>query len=102
MKKFIGLFIKGKPHIFECEVSLVSPKPSSLKEEENLFKVLAPSKLKGELYYSFFFQDSLDESKEKMIALISDGLLRDSRKLNIEFSDEDLKSQINSIVIEVL
>ncbi len=102
MKKFIGLFTKGKPTIYECEVSVVLLRPCGLKDGEDLYKVESPASIKNELWYSFFFSDSKEEAIERVSKLIKEGLERDQIKMNIPFSEEEYLKLISEINIGAL
>jgi hypothetical protein len=99
MKKFIAYGAKGKTIIYECEVSVVRPKPFALKDGEELFKVEKPGNLYGEQWYSFFFQDSLEECKQLLEQGIRVSKERTCRKSGQEFCEELVAQDLSQVPV---
>jgi hypothetical protein len=100
MRKFIYLSLKGTSAIYECEVSIVTPKPIECKNDEELYIVEQPPEFAGERWYSQFFQDTLEQCLEKAKQTILFKAQRLSTKKGITFSEDDIKSKIDAIVIK--
>ena len=98
MKKFIPQTVKGVTSIYECEVSVVRPRPLGLSLKEELYKVELPKKFLGEEWYSMFFTDSLDESLVKVSENIRVELKRAEDKKGATFSEEDVASAMEQII----
>ena len=108
MKKFITQTIKGKTGIYECEVSIVFPRPWQLKDGEELFQVEAPAQFKGEHWYSMFFRDTQEECKVQIETSIRGDYERKQIKCcaaQIEcppLTEEDIRVKLNQVEVFLL
>lgn len=100
MKKFTRQTLKGRTTIYECEVSIVVPRPFGLHAGEDLYKFETPVKLKGEEWFSMFFQDSLEDCKSKVKEDIRCEFIRGKDKKDIIFSEKDIEAKL--LEVEVL
>lgn len=99
MKKFIAQTVKGMTSIYECEVTIVRPRPVGLHPGEELYKVQSPQKFLGEEWYSMFFTDSAEESLVKVADNIRVEMKRAESKKGVAFSEEDVASAAEQIVV---
>jgi hypothetical protein len=102
MIKYIYFSFKGPPAIYECEVSVVTPKPDECKGDEQLYTVIAPAQFNGEKWYSQHFCDTLEQCKSKAEKMILLEVERLSRKKGEFFTQEDLQKKISEIEIKSL
>lgn len=96
MIKYLPIFSKTKTFIYECEVSLVRPKPSGLKSKEESYKVNSPSALNGELFCDFNCMDSLEDAYNLVRKYLSQSFTKQDSKLII-FSEQEIEAHIQMI-----
>jgi hypothetical protein len=99
MRKFIGHTVKGKAAVYECEVSVVFPKPYALTPGEELYHIIEPKQFKGEQWYSFFFSDTVEEALSKAENCIRIELERNERKHFVKYTEDDVKGKVAEIQI---
>jgi hypothetical protein len=99
MKKFIWINNKGKTSIYECEVSLIRPKPFNLKGDEEKYSIDAPANLKENLEYSFsfFFADSYQESLAKYIRAVIDSFETTKTTRGTEYTKDDVNAKLDEV-----
>lgn len=102
MRKFIYSTIKGTGSIYECEVSIVSPRPYQCKGDEQLYLVHLPEKFKDEKWYSQFFCDTLEECKAKAESIVRVEAQFRLAKKKINTTEEEIQKRISEIGIELL
>lgn len=95
-------FIYFKSAVYECEVSVVSPKPYECRGEEQLYLVTSPCEFNGEKWYSQFFTDTVDESLKKAEEIIRFDAHHQLTKKGIPFTEEDIQENLKSVKVKGL
>lgn len=96
MIKYLPIFSKTKTFIYECDVSLVRPKPSGLKSKEESYKVNLPLILGGEAFCDFNCMDSLEEAYNLVRKYLSESFIKQDSKL-VMFSEQEIENHIHII-----
>lgn len=99
MRKFIGHTVKGKPAVYECEVSVIFPRPTALKHDEELYQIIEPKQFSGERWYSFFFSDTVEEALTRSENCVRIELERNERKHGVKYTDDDVQNAVKGIQI---
>ena len=106
MRKFIYHPGKGFPTIYECELTLVQPRPWECKNDEQLYIVEFPEQFKGERWYSQFFQDTTEQCYQhakNMLVVEIENSFRKKREPLIEWQlIERLAFETAKIRVEML
>lgn len=102
MRKFIGITLKGKTTIYECEVFVATPRPFGLHPGEELYIVVEPKQFFNSEWYSIFFQNSLQECREKSENMIRSEFERVLTKNGTSFTEDDVKRELSKIEVSLL
>lgn len=100
VRKFYSFTVRGKPSIFECELTEVAN--FGAKPGEKLYQVQAPVTFKGDKWYSMFLHDTLEESKAKIEADTRNEFARLLRKKSIAYTEEDVQAKLALIQVIML
>lgn len=82
------IYTHGK--IYECDVSIISPRPRECLGDEQLYLVEAPEKFKGEKWYSHLFRDTVLDCEMQFREAAVNEINRQCRRKKLEVTIEDL------------
>jgi hypothetical protein len=114
MKKFVIHTLKGKTSIFEVECTPLTPGDDPyvawLIYGEYRARIDAPAslfdkidgKMVAPVWHSFVFFDTLEDAKSQANKDVRAMLERNKRKNGTDFTEEDVKKQLNDIQVIIL